>query len=65
MAAAVLALLWSGAGIAGLVAAYLYDRWLIAAAAVFALGYGLLWIRVAARGRLLDISRDFRPGRPR
>ena len=38
---------------AGLAAALLTDRWLLAVAGIFALGYALLWARVAITGRLL------------
>jgi len=51
--AAMLALIWACAGIAGLVAAYAYGRWLLALAALFALSYAALWTRVVARARLL------------
>ena len=54
VAAAALALIWAGAGAAGLVAAYFYGRWVIAAVALLALCYAFLWARVAARGRLLN-----------
>ena len=54
--AALLALVWAGVGIAGLVAAYVQTRWLMGLAALFALCYAALWIRVVARARLLKWS---------
>jgi hypothetical protein len=51
--AAILSLVWACAGIAGLVAAYAYGRWVLALAALFALWYAALWAHVVARGRLL------------
>lgn len=51
--AAALACFWSAGGLAGLAAALLTDRWLLAVAGIFALGYALLWARVAITGRLL------------
>jgi len=65
VAAAALALIWAGAGAAGLVAAYFYERWVIAAVALLALWYAFLWARVAARGRLLNWSDVAMPWRAR
>jgi uncharacterized membrane protein YfcA len=61
--AAILALVWACAGVAGLVAAYVYGRWLVGIAAVFALCYALLWVRVVVRARLLKWSEIARPWR--
>jgi hypothetical protein len=63
--AAVLALVWGLAGTAGLVAAYVYGRWVLGLAALFALCYAVLWVRVVARARLLDWSQIARPWRLR
>jgi hypothetical protein len=65
VAAVLLALVWTLAGAAGLVAAYFYGRWLIAAVALFALWYAVLWAWVAARGRLLSWSDVATPWRAR
>lgn len=65
VAAALLAFLWAGAGAAGLVAAYFYGRWLLAALALLALWYAFLWARVAARARLLSWSDAAMPWRAR
>ena len=52
--AALLALIWLGAGAAGLVFGVFTERWLPAIAGTLAIVYGVLWVRVAARGRLLN-----------
>ena len=51
--AAVLVCVWSAGGLAGLAAAFLTGRWLLALAGLFARGYALLWARVSIAGRLL------------
>jgi hypothetical protein len=51
--AASLALIWACAGLVGLIAAYLYGRWVLAIAAIVALAYAALWAQVVKRGRLL------------
>jgi hypothetical protein len=48
-----LALVWLAGGAAALVAAVLTSRWLLALAALIALGYGFVWVNVARQGRLL------------
>lgn len=63
--AVVLALVWACAGVAGLVAAYIYGAWVAAAAAVFALWYAVLWVRVVAQARLLTWSEVATPWRAR
>ena len=63
--AAILALVWAGIGIAGVVAAYLSGRWVTFLAALFALVYALLWGRVVARARLLNWSELAMPWRGR
>ena len=42
LVAAMLALVWACAGVAGLVVAYIYGAWVAAVAAVFALWYAAL-----------------------
>ena len=63
--AAILALIWGSAGIAGLILAYAYHGWLIAVPAFLALWYAVLWGRVAARARLLRWREITRPWRAR
>jgi hypothetical protein len=63
--AVILALVWTFSGITGLVAAYVYGRWIIALAALFALWYAVLWARVVARARLLTWSEIAMPWRVR
>jgi hypothetical protein len=65
LVAVVLALVWGAAGFAGLVVAYVFDRWVAAVAAVFAFWYALLWIRVVIQGRLLTWSEIAAPWRAR
>ena len=54
IAAAILSLVWASAGVAGLVAAYTYGRWVLVLASLFALWYAALWAQVVARARLLS-----------
>jgi hypothetical protein len=63
--AVILALGWAGGGVAGLVAAYVSGRWLVALAALFALWYAVLWARVVVHARLLDWSEVATPWRAR
>lgn len=63
--AAILALAWTGAGLAGLVAASVYGHWLAAFAALFALWYAILWVRVAVYARLLTWREVVTPWRAR
>ncbi len=63
--AGALGVIWAGAGMAGLVLAYDYDRWLIAVPALFALAYAVLWFRVTACARLLRWSDIVAPWRAR
>jgi uncharacterized membrane protein YciS (DUF1049 family) len=54
--ALMLAIAWSCAGSIGLALALTEHRLSIALAALFALGYAILWLRVFAYGRLLRWS---------
>lgn len=63
--ALILALVWACAGVLGLVMAYVYGRWVMAIAALLALFYALLWIRVAVKARLLTWSEIAAPWRAR
>lgn len=65
--AALLALVWIGAGGVSLILALVHARWLLALLAVVAILYGIAWARVAARGRLLrprDLATPWRAGAP-
>ena len=53
VAALLLALVWLGAGTAAIVFAFAVGRWWPGIVGLFAVVYGLLWMRVAARSRLL------------
>jgi hypothetical protein len=65
LVAVILALVWACAGVAGLVVAYVYGAWMAAVAAVFALWYAALWVRVVAQARLLAWSEVATPWRAR
>jgi len=51
--ALILALVWAGAGVAGLTVAFAHGMWV---AAVAALWYAVLWARVGIQARLLTWS---------
>ena len=51
--ALVLALVWLGAGAAAIVFGLSHGRVVVVIVAAMAIVYGLLWLRVAARSRLL------------
>jgi len=63
--AAMLALVWACIALGGFIVAYASGRWVVGLAAVFALGYAGLWVRVVARGRLLKWSEVAVPWRTR
>jgi hypothetical protein len=63
--AVILALVWCCAGVAGLIAAYVYGAWMGAVAAIFALWYAALWVRVVVQARLLAWSEIASPWRAR
>jgi len=65
LVAVILALVWACAGVAGLVVGYVYGAWMTAVAAVFALWYAALWVRVVAQARLLAWSEVATPWRAR
>jgi hypothetical protein len=48
-----LATVWFGAGGAGVVLGYIFNRWLLMSIGVCALWYALLWSRVVVRSQLL------------
>jgi len=54
LTALVLAVVWLGAGIAALAAGFLRSQWLLLPVGLFAVVYGVLWLRVVARSRLLS-----------
>ncbi|WP_243303067.1 hypothetical protein [Geothrix oryzisoli] len=63
LVAAALALVWACAGLAGCIAAYVYGRWALAWAGLFALWFAVLWARVALRARLLTWREAVTPWR--
>ena len=65
LVAVILALVWACAGVAGLVVAYVYGAWMAAVAAIFALWYAVLWVRVIVQARLLAWSDVATPWRAR
>jgi hypothetical protein len=65
LVAVILALVWGCAGVACLVVAYVYGAWVAAVAAVFALWYAALWVRVVVQARLLAWSEVATPWRAR
>ncbi|HEX9276511.1 MAG TPA: hypothetical protein VGA51_08970 [Casimicrobiaceae bacterium] len=65
LVAVILALVWACGGVAGLVVAYVYGAWMPAAAAIFALWYAALWVRVVVQARLLAWSEIATPWRAR
>jgi len=63
--ALLLAIVWSCAGIVGMVYAFVRGHVLLALPALFALVYAVLWLRVFARARLLRLSELTLPWRVR
>jgi hypothetical protein len=61
--AAALAAVWISAGVAALVLGVLRERWIPVVLAPLAIGYGLLWVRVAVTGRRLDWPRRRQAGK--
>jgi hypothetical protein len=51
--ALVLALVWLGTGIIGIVLGVVHGQWLLVAVAIFAIWYAVVWFRIVARSRLL------------
>jgi hypothetical protein len=62
--AAFLALVWIVAGLAALYVAVLRSRWALSLCALIAIGYGLVWTRVAVLSHLLTWPRLLKPWRP-
>ena len=48
-----LAVVWLGAGVAGIVLGLIHGRLLLVVLALFAISYAVLWFRVVTRSRLL------------
>lgn len=61
----VLAGIWLCAGFAAIAVGLAHARWVLAVAGALALGYAVLWLRVAARRRLLAWSELVLPWRTR
>jgi hypothetical protein len=53
-----LGVIWLGMGVAGLVLGMMRGLWIPVALAFFAIWYGVLWFRVAARSRKLTSWRE-------
>jgi len=49
-----LALVWLGAGLVAMAVAFSRGDWLLLPVGLFAVVYGVLWLRVVARSRLLS-----------
>ncbi len=65
LVAAILALVWACAGVAGLTVAFSQGLWVAGIAGVFALWYAILWARVSIQARLLTWSEFATPWRAR
>lgn len=63
--AAILALVWACAGVAGLTVVFSQGLWVAAVGGVFALWYAILWARVGIQARLLTWSEFATPWRAR
>jgi len=63
--AAILAVVWASAAVAGLGVAYLSGRWVVLLAALFAFWYAVLWVRVVVQARLLTWNEVATPWRAR
>ncbi len=63
--ALLLAVIWLAAGLTAIFLGIENRRWALCAAALFALFYGVLWARVAARERLLTWRDVVAPWRAR
>ncbi|MDQ2928948.1 MAG: hypothetical protein M3R22_12445 [Pseudomonadota bacterium] len=63
--AGLLGLVWIGGGIAALVIGIARSGWAVIAMAVLAAGYGVVWLRVAARARLYEPGELLMPWRAR
>jgi len=54
LTALLLALVWLGAGLVAMAAAFSRGDWLLLPVGLFAVVYAVLWLRVVARSRLLS-----------
>ncbi len=63
--AVILAVVWIGGGIAALVIGIARNGWAVMAMALLAIGYGVVWLRVAARARLYEPGELLMPWRAR
>jgi hypothetical protein len=62
---ALLAVVWLGAGVAGIMAGAAAQKWLLVLVGFVALWYGVIWVYVARRGRRLTIREALTPWRLR
>jgi hypothetical protein len=62
--AALLAAVWVAAGVGGIVAAAMTAKGWLALLGLAAIGYGVVWARVARQERLLTIREALAPWRP-
>jgi len=63
--AVILSVVWATAAVAALVVAYVSGRWVVLLAALSALCYAVLWLRVVVQGRLLTWREVSTPWRAR
>jgi hypothetical protein len=61
--ALLLALVWLGAGFIAIAIGFVRSRWLVSIGGVFAIAYGVLWLRVVVRSRLLSWQEVIEPWR--
>jgi hypothetical protein len=54
LTALLLALVWLGAGLVATALGFLRGNWLLLPVGLFSVVYGVLWLRVVARSRLLS-----------
>ena len=63
LVAVILSLIWACVGVSGLVVAFTLGRWVLVAAAIFALWFSVLWARVVCLARLLTWKEVLTPWR--
>jgi hypothetical protein len=60
---ALLAAIWLCAGVAGIAVGAGAQRWLLVAAGLFAVWYGIVWLAVARLGRRVSLRQALKPWR--